>query len=117
MPGFGKKRFGGGAHNKRRGGQRSEDEVQALKMPQQDEHIGRVIKVAGTTKFMVKCNDDKERLCTIPGRLRRRFWIKENDIVIVKPWVVQSDVRGDIVWRYSVLDMNRLKDSGALQNI
>ena len=66
---------------------------------------------------MVRCNDGKERLCSIPGRLRRRFWIKENDIVIVKPWVVQSDVRGDIVWRYSVLDINKLRDIGALQGI
>jgi translation initiation factor 1A len=117
MAGFGRKRFGGGAHKKGRGRQRSEEEVQELKIPAQDEHIGRVVKVAGTTKFLVKCNDDKERLCTIPGRLRRRFWIKANDIVIVKPWVVQSDERGDIVWRYSVLDTNRLKEIGALQGV
>jgi translation initiation factor 1A len=116
MAGYGRRGFGGGAH-KNRGHRQGTTEIQELKIPAQDERIGRVIKVAGTTKFLVKCNDDKERLCTIPGRLRRHFWIKENDIVIVKPWIVQSDVRGDIVWRYSVLDMNRLKDSGALQNI
>jgi translation initiation factor 1A len=115
MAGFGR-RFGGGGRNRGRRKQ-GEGEIQELKIPAQDEHIGRVIKVAGTTKFMVKCDDDKERLCTIPGRLRRRFWIKTNDIVIVKPWVVQSDERGDIVWRYSVLDMNRLKEKGALQNV
>ncbi len=117
MAGFGRRSFRGGAHKNRRGRARGEEVVQALKMPAQDERIGKVVKVAGTTKFLVRCNDDKERLCTIPGRLRRHFWIKENDIVIVKPWIVQSDVRGDIVWRYSVLDMNRLKDSGALQNL
>jgi translation initiation factor 1A len=89
----------------------------ALKQPQPGEVIGKVVRIAGATKFFVKCIDDKERLCTIPGRLRRAFWIKENDVVIVKPWVVQSDERGDIVWRYSVLDINKLRDRGILKNL
>jgi translation initiation factor 1A len=79
-------------------------------MPNQGEVIGKVVRIAGATKFFVKCADDKERLCSIPGRLRRAFWIKEGDIVIVRPWVVQTDERGDIVWRYSQLDIRRLGD-------
>ncbi len=86
-----------------------------LKMPDQGEMVGTVIKIAGATKFLVRCMDGKERLCIIPGRLRRRFWIKENDVVIVRPWVVQTDERGDIVWRYSVLDISKLKERGLLQ--
>ena len=81
-----------------------------LKMPGPGEVAGTVAKIAGATKFMVTCADGKERLCIIPGRLRRRFWIKENDVVLVKPWVVQSDERGDIVWRYSMLDISKLKE-------
>jgi translation initiation factor 1A len=89
----------------------------ALKQPQPGEVIGKVVRIAGATKFFVKCIDDKERLCTIPGRLRRAFWIKEGDIVIVKPWIVQTDERGDIVWRYSVLDINKLRDRGILKSL
>ena len=51
-------------------------------------------------------------MCSIPGRLRRRFWIKEGDLVIVKPWVVQGNERGDIIWRYSIGDRERLKAKG-----
>ncbi len=80
------------------------------KMPQSGEFVGKVSKIAGATKFFVRCSDGNERLCSIPGRLRRRFWIKENDIVIVRPWVVRSNERGDIVWRYSVLDINKLRE-------
>ncbi len=83
-----------------------------LKLPEQGQVIGLVIKLEGATRFRVKCGDGKERLCIIPGRLKRRFWIKENDVVIVKPWVVQSDERGDIVWRYSILDISKLRDRG-----
>ena len=88
-----------------------------LKLPNNGEVIGRVTKIAGATNFFVKCTDGKERLCTIPGRLRRSFWIKENDIVLVRPWVVQSDKRGDIVWRYSLLDISKLRDRNILQSL
>ena len=37
------------------------------------------------------------------------FWIKEGDVVIVKPWVVEGDERGDIMWRYSQMDIGKLK--------
>ena len=33
-----------------------------------------------------------------PGRLRRAYWIKEGDVVIVKPWVVQTETE-DIAGR------------------
>lgn len=89
----------------------------ALKLPNPGEVVGRVVKIAGATKFFVKCTDEKERLCSIPGRLRRAFWIKENDVVIVKPWIVQSDERGDIVWRYSQMDMNKLRDRNILKGL
>jgi translation initiation factor 1A len=85
-----------------------------LKMPEQGQVLGTVSKLSGATRFVVNCTDGKERICIIPGRLRRRFWIKENDVVIVRPWVVQTDERGDIVWRYSVMDISKLRDRGML---
>ncbi|MGD0729123.1 MAG: translation initiation factor IF-1A [Candidatus Micrarchaeaceae archaeon] len=91
----------------------------ALKLPRQNEGeiLGKVVKIAGATKFFVKCVDEKERLCSIPGRLRRKFWIKEGDVVIVRPWVVQTDERGDIVWRYSVMDIGKLRDRNMLNGL
>jgi translation initiation factor 1A len=91
--------------------------VQELKVPEGNELIGKVTRIAGATRFFVKCTDGKERVCTIPGRLRRKFWIKANDIVLVKPWVVQSDERGDIIWRYSMMDISKLKAMNVLANL
>ncbi len=85
------------------------DESQRLKRPQEGEVLGTVSKIAGAARFMVRCTDGKERLCSIPGRLRRRFWIKEGDVVIVKPWIVEGDQRGDVMWRYSQMDISRLR--------
>ena len=81
-----------------------------VRMPDQGEVLGTVTKISGATRFIVTCMDGKERLCIIPGRLRRRFWIKENDVVLVKPWSVQANERGDIVWRYSLMDISKLKN-------
>ncbi|MCL5239653.1 MAG: translation initiation factor IF-1A [Candidatus Marsarchaeota archaeon] len=86
--------------------------VYELKLPQPGETVGLVVQVMGASKFKIRCSDSFERICSIPGRLRRRFWIKENDLVLIKPWVVQSNERGDIVWRYSIGDRDRLRDKG-----
>jgi translation initiation factor 1A len=83
-----------------------------LKLPKQGEFLGTVIKGLGALNFTIACSDGKERLCTIPGRFKRRFWIKEGDVVIIKPWVVQSDEKGDVLWRYSIMDKDRLKQKG-----
>ncbi len=86
--------------------------VQELKIPESTEIIGLVTKAVGASNFKVRCTDNFERTCSIPGRLRRRFWIKENDLVLVKPWVVQGNERGDIVWRYSISDKEKFRNMG-----
>jgi translation initiation factor 1A len=87
-------------------------EEHRLVMPHENEVVGVVIKALGASKFSVLCSDNNERICAIPGRLRRRFWIKENDMVLVKPWVVQGNEKGDIVYRYSIMDKESLKQKG-----
>ncbi len=62
----------------------------------------------------VSCKDNKIRLCRIPGKLKRRIWIKEGDIVIVRPWAVQGDEKGDIVWRYTKPQVDRLINRGVI---
>ncbi len=81
-------------------------------LPRDKQILGIVTKASGAANFLVFCSDKKERTCSIPGRLKRRFWIKENDIVLVQPWPVQGDERGDIIWRYSIMDKTLLKSKG-----
>ncbi len=93
---------------------RQEPQQRALKLPGQGELVGKVNKILGASRFSVMCSDSKERTCSIPGRFKKRFWIKVNDVVLVKPWVVQSDEKGDIIWRYSIMDASKLKERGLL---
>jgi translation initiation factor 1A len=101
---------GGGGRGRGRGKQ--EETVHELKLPTENESIGFVMQSVGASNFRVMCSDKLQRMCSIPGRLRRRFWIKEGDLVIVKPWVVQGDERADIIWRFSLGDRERLKARG-----
>ena len=87
-------------------------EERRVMLPRDNELIGIVINALGASKFRVLCSDHNERICAIPGRLKRQFWIKEGDMVLVKPWVVQGNERGDVVYRYSIMDKESLKAKG-----
>ncbi|KYH39153.1 MAG: translation initiation factor eIF-1A [Candidatus Hecatellales archaeon B24] len=79
----------------------SEEELKELVLPGEGQVLGVVTKMLGYDRVMVTGNDGKERLCRISGKLKRRVWIREGDIVLVSPWDFQRDTRGDIVWRYT----------------
>ena len=101
------------AYQRNRGGRGADTGAShKLLLPRGNEVVGQVAKALGASNFLVVCSDKLERTCSIPGRLRRRFWVKERDIVLIKPWVVQGDQRGDIVWRYSIMDKDLLRAKG-----
>jgi translation initiation factor 1A len=47
--------------------------------------------------------------------MKRRVWIRVNDIVIVSPWDFQSDQRGDIMYRYKPNQVDWLRSKGILR--
>ena len=92
-----------------------EQEIGRVRLPKKGEIFGEVIALVGGSRVRVDCADGKERMCRIPGKIRKRVWVKEGDIVLVKPWEIQSDERGDIVWRYTNLQVEWLKRKGYLK--
>lgn len=79
------------------------------------EVLGIAEKLLGYDRIMVKCLDGFTRLCRIRGKMKRRAWIRLNDIVIVSPWDFQSDKRGDIVYRYRRNQADWLRRNGYLE--
>ncbi|MBU7032854.1 MAG: translation initiation factor eIF-1A [Theionarchaea archaeon] len=77
------------------------DQIGRIRLPKGNEVIGVVTQMMGYGKMMVKCTDGMVRLCRIPGRFRNRLWIRVNNMVLVKPWELAEDERGDIIYRYS----------------
>lgn len=86
-----------------------------IRMPKRGEVLGVVEAMLGASRMRVRCQDDKIRTCRIPGRFRKRLWIKEGDVVLVKPWEIQSDQNGDIEWLYKHTQVNILRKKGILR--
>jgi translation initiation factor 1A len=92
----------------------SEGELSEMVYPTQNDILGVVVKLLGFDRILVRCQDGKERLCRIRGKMKRRVWIRENDVVLVSPWDFQSDKRGDVLWRYTRAQAEALRKKGYL---
>jgi translation initiation factor 1A len=89
-----------------------------VRIPKGKEILGIVQRRLGGSRMTVQCLDGKERLCRIPGRLRRALWVREQNVVIVEPWELGGDAKGDILYKYrSKAEIAFLKRKGYLKNI
>ncbi|MCD6477813.1 MAG: translation initiation factor eIF-1A [Candidatus Aenigmarchaeota archaeon] len=93
-----------------------EEEIR-IRVPRDGEVLGKVVNMLGANRLLAECEDGKERICRIPGRLKKRVWTRTDDIVLIKPWEAHGDERGDIVWRYTRNQAATLKKKGYLKNI
>lgn len=94
-----------------------EEEFRRIKLPRGRETFGIVEQRLGSSRMSVKCLDGKTRLCRIPGRLKKSLWVRENDFVIIEPWELGGDERGDVVYKYRLTQVEILKKKGMLKEI
>ena len=71
----------------------------------------------GSDKLRVQCDDGKERIVRIPGKLRKRVWIRVGDLILIQPWKVMTDRRADVIWRYTKTQAKWLERRGYLKSI
>ncbi len=85
-----------------------------VRMPDEDEVFGVVTQMLGANRVKVRCADGKERTARIPGRMQKRVWIREDDVVLIEPWDWQ-DEKADIEWRYEKQEADLLRDEGLIE--
>ena len=104
---------------RRRGKRKSSlpEGVTRVRLPREGEIFGVVLSLLGAGRLLVSCADGKERVCRIPGKMRRFIWVREGNVVLVKPWEIEGDKKGDIVWRYNKFQEEWLKRKGYLKNV
>ena len=90
----------------------SEEELSEMVLPTANDVLGVAVKLLGFDRVLIRCQDGHERLCRIRGKMKRRVWIREGDVVLVSPWDFQSDKRGDIIWRYTRSQAEWLRRKG-----
>jgi len=93
----------------------SEKEGKEIPLPDDVTMLGVIEEFLGYDRARVICTDGKTRLCRIPGRLKKRMWMRVGDVVLVAPWEFQYDKRGDIIYRYSSSEVQKLNNMGLLE--
>jgi len=88
------------------------EEIERLRTPRTDEVLGVVEQMFGFDRLRVRCKDGHVRTCRIRGKIRKRLWVRENDVVIVRPWQVQCEEKGDVIYRYTRTQVEWLRRKG-----
>jgi translation initiation factor 1A len=86
-------------------------DLRDIRMPGNDEMFAIVEQMLGANRVRVRCEDGTERTARIPGKMQKRIWIREDDVVLVEPWDWQ-DEKADIAWRYEKAEADALKEEG-----
>jgi len=92
-------------------------EITRIKLPRGREVFGVVQQRLGGSRMEVRCLDGNSRICRIPGRLKRRLWVRAGDIVIVEAWEFGGDKKGDVVYKYTKAQVAYLKRKGHLKQM
>ena len=86
-----------------------------VKMPNKkvNEMFALAEQILGGRRVTVLCADGETRMARIPGKMRRRQWVREGDLIIVWPWDFQ-DAKADVKHRYTKTQSMYLSRKGVL---
>ena len=95
-----------------------EELTRKIMLPKRDklEMFGQVVQLHGSNQVKILCEDGTERVCRIPGRMKKKTWLRERDIVIIRLWDFQQS-KADVVWRYIGVQVEHLKRKGYLTKL
>ncbi|NYT16636.1 MAG: translation initiation factor eIF-1A [Methanomicrobiales archaeon] len=100
-------------HNPRNTG--PEPEIVRVRLPKKrfQEQFARAESMLGANHISVRCADGITRMGRIKGKIKKRLWIREGDLLIVVPWSFQ-DEKCDIFYRYTRPQVDWLQRNGHL---
>ena len=73
-------------------------------------------QILGGRRVRSICEDGESRLARIPGKMRRRQWVREGDLIVVQPWEFQ-DEKANGCMRYTKTQSLYLSRKGVLPEI
>lgn len=73
-------------------------------------------QILGGRRVRAICEDGETRLSRIPGKMRRRQWVREGDLIVLQPWEFQDD-KANVTMRYTKTQSLYLSRKGVLPEI
>lgn len=92
------------------------EQITRIRNPKKGEFIGVITQRLGGNRMHVHTTDGKIRNCRVPGRYKRRLWLRPKDVVLVVPWE-DNDDKGDVIYKYNPSELTQLKKKGILDSI
>lgn len=90
--------------------------VSRARMPYKNELVGIVKERLGGNRMHVSTTDGKTRNCRVPGKYKRKLWLRRGDVVLIMPWQ-DDDSKGDIIYKYPDAGIIQLRKRGILDSI
>jgi len=97
--------------------QQQEEEIRRTPIPRGRQVLGVCEQRVGGSRMKVRCMDGKMRICRIPGRLKRKLWVREGDILLIELWELGGDKKGDVIFKYRPIQVETLRRRGLLKEM
>ncbi|KAG2164656.1 hypothetical protein JADG_004395 [Aureobasidium aubasidani] len=111
------KNKGKGGKNRRRGKNENDNEKRELTFKEEGQadatEYAQVVKMLGNGRLEAQCFDGEKRLGHIRGKLRKKVWINQGDIILLSLRDYQ-DEKGDVILKYNADEARSLKAYGEL---
>ncbi|KAI8639268.1 eukaryotic translation initiation factor 1A, Y-chromosomal [Parasitella parasitica] len=107
------KNKGKGGKSRRRGKNETENDKRELVFKEEGQEYAQVLKMLGNGRVEAQCFDGVKRLALIRGKLRKKVWINQGDIVLLSLRDFQ-DEKADVIQRYNPDEARQLKSYGEL---
>ncbi|KAK7740703.1 Translation initiation factor 1A [Cytospora paraplurivora] len=107
------KNKGKGGKNRRRGKNENDNEKRELTFKEEGQEYAQVVKMLGNGRLEAQCFDGTRRLGNIRGKLRKKVWINQGDIILLSLRDYQDD-KGDVILKYTADEARSLKAYGEL---
>ncbi|XP_018015798.1 eukaryotic translation initiation factor 1A, Y-chromosomal [Hyalella azteca] len=108
------KNKGKGGKNRRRGKNENEAEKRELIFKEEGQEYAQVTKMLGNGRLEALCfTDGMKRLCHIRGKLRKKVWINQGDVILLGLRDYQ-DKKADVILKYNAEEARNLKSYGEI---
>ena len=94
-----------------------QQDVGRVKLPRGKQTFGILEQRLGGSRMRVRCLDGKTRICRVPGRLKKRLWVREGDLLLIEPWELSGEEKGDVIFKYQSNQVEWLRRKGYLKEL
>ena len=94
--------------NKRKKGKKQVQEDRELRMKDESEEYAQIVKILGDGRFQCKCADGIDRVAHVRGKMRKRIWLANGDIILVSLRDFEPE-KCDVIEKYKEKEVAKLK--------